>query len=77
MKIEREDLEWAVRENLLSAETAEQLWQAWLERKRNVPQFNFANVAYYFGALIIILSLGKIWAVGAFLSWQVFIYSSL
>ena len=58
MKIEREDLEWAVRENLLSAETAEQLWQAWLERKRNVPQFNFANVAYYFGALIIILGMG-------------------
>ncbi len=51
-------MEWAVRENLLSAETAEQLWQAWLERKRNVPQFNFANVAYYFGALIIILGMG-------------------
>ncbi len=57
MKIEREDLEWAVRENLIDAEVAERLWQGWLSRKRNVPQFNLANVAYYFGALIIIFGM--------------------
>ncbi|MBE7383287.1 MAG: DUF2157 domain-containing protein [Leptolyngbya sp. SIO1E4] len=54
MKIEREDLDWAVSKNLISAESAEQLWQAWQEHKKNVPQFNFVNVAYYFGALIVI-----------------------
>lgn len=57
MKIEREDLDWAVREEILSAETAENLWRAWQERQRNVPQFNFANVAYYFGALIVIFGM--------------------
>jgi len=57
MKIEREDLDWAVNQNLLEAEVAERLWHAWKERKGNVPQFNFANVAYYFGALIVIFGM--------------------
>ena len=57
MKIEREDLDWAVNEDLLNADVAERLWQAWQERKRNVPQFNFANVAYYFGAPIVIFGM--------------------
>ncbi|MGK7917910.1 MAG: DUF2157 domain-containing protein [Prochloraceae cyanobacterium] len=54
MKIEREDLDWAVSENLIDAEAAERLWQAWRERKKNLPQFNFSNVAYYSGALVVI-----------------------
>ncbi|MEM8780867.1 MAG: DUF2157 domain-containing protein [Cyanobacteria bacterium P01_G01_bin.49] len=57
MKIERDDLDWAVNEDLISADVAERLWQAWQERKRNVPQFNLANVAYYFGALIVIFGM--------------------
>ncbi len=54
MKIERDDLDWAISENLIDAEVAENLWQACRERKKNIPQFNFVNVAYYFGALIVI-----------------------
>jgi hypothetical protein len=57
MKIEREDLDWAVNEDLIDADVAERLWQAWQERKRHVPQFNFVNVAYYFGALIVIFGM--------------------
>jgi hypothetical protein len=57
MNIQREDLAWAVQENLIDAATAEALWQRWQERKRNTPQFNFANVAYYFGALIVIFGM--------------------
>ena len=46
MNIHREDLDWAIQENLIDATTAEKLWQGWSDRKRNAPQFNFANVAY-------------------------------
>ncbi|MEM9217108.1 MAG: hypothetical protein AAGD25_22530 [Cyanobacteria bacterium P01_F01_bin.150] len=41
-------------------------WQAWNERKKNVPQFNFTNVAYYFGALIIIAGMSLLMA----LAWE-------
>jgi hypothetical protein len=57
MKIEREDLDWAVDEDLIDANVAEQLWQAWLVRKQHVPKFDFANVSYYFGALIVIFGM--------------------
>jgi hypothetical protein len=57
MKIERTDLDWAVGEGLLTADVATQLWQAWQARKQHTPQFNAANVAYYFGALIVILGM--------------------
>jgi len=54
MNISKEDLNWAVSANLLDPEQAESLWQAWVERHRDRPQFNAANVAYYFGALLIL-----------------------
>jgi hypothetical protein len=57
MKIEREDLDWAVGKDLIDVNVAEQLWQAWLVRKQHVPKFDFANVAYYFGALIVIVGM--------------------
>jgi hypothetical protein len=57
MKIEREDMDWAINEDLIDADVAERLWQAWQERKQHVPKFNFANVAYYFGALIVIFGM--------------------
>ncbi|AFY73509.1 putative membrane protein (DUF2157) [Synechococcus sp. PCC 7502] len=57
MKIEREDLDWAINDDLIDADIAEQLWQGWQERKRHIPQFNFANVAYYFGALVVIFGM--------------------
>jgi hypothetical protein len=58
MRIDRSDLDWAVSQDLIQAETATRLWQAWQERKKNIPQFNLTNVFYYFGALIIIAGMG-------------------
>ncbi len=57
MKISKEDLNWAVSANLLNPDQAEALWQAWVERHRARPQFNLANVAYYFGALQILFGM--------------------
>ncbi|MFM2380049.1 MAG: hypothetical protein RLZZ143_2629 [Cyanobacteriota bacterium] len=63
MRLEREDFDWAVQQNLITASQAENLWTAFLSRypqedEVNRPRFNFANVAYYFGALIVISALG-------------------
>jgi len=63
MRLEREDFDWAVQQNLITASQAENLWTAFLSRypqedEVNRPRFNFANVSYYFGALIVISALG-------------------
>ena len=63
MRLEREDFDWAVQQNLITASQAENLWTAFISRypqedEVNRPRFNFANVAYYFGALIVISALG-------------------
>lgn len=54
MKIYQEDLDWAVSQGLITAEQANALWNALLMRNSERPQFNFANVTFYFGALIVI-----------------------
>ncbi|MBD2597146.1 DUF2157 domain-containing protein [Nostoc sp. MBR 210] len=54
MKIYREDLDWAVSQGLITAEQANALWNALSMRNSERPQFNFVNVSYYFGALIVI-----------------------
>lgn len=61
------DLTWAVKAGLISAEQAETLWQAWCQQHRNTDgsdpdsspplRFDFANVAFYFGALIVIAAM--------------------
>jgi Predicted membrane protein (DUF2157) len=64
MKLEREDLDWAAREGIITSQQSEELWNALTQRYqdtddyRNRPRFNFANFAYYFGALIVILAMG-------------------
>jgi hypothetical protein len=66
MRIERDDLSWAVGEGLLSEAQAEALWAA-LERRQvgppseaaaARPPFDFVHVAYYFGALLVIGAMG-------------------
>ena len=65
MEVDREDFDWAVSEGLISPEQAELLWQA-LSRRAiappdstpHQPRFDFANVAYYCGALIVISAMG-------------------
>jgi hypothetical protein len=54
MKIDREDFRWAATQGLITSEQAEALWEALSNRISDRPRFDFANVAYYFGALIII-----------------------
>lgn len=64
MKLEREDLDWATKEGIITSQQSEELWNALTQRYqdtddyRNRPRFNFANFAYYFGALIVILAMG-------------------
>jgi hypothetical protein len=64
MNLERQDLDWAAREQIITPQQAEELWNALSERYqdsddyRNRPRFNFANFAYYFGALIVISAMG-------------------
>ncbi|MEH1891924.1 MAG: DUF2157 domain-containing protein [Nostoc sp.] len=54
MKIYKEDLQSAASQGLISPEQVDALWDALSERNSDRPQFNFANVAFYFGALIVI-----------------------
>ncbi|MCT7982282.1 hypothetical protein NG796_03135 [Laspinema sp. A4] len=68
MKIVKKDIDWAVSEGILSAEQAESLWNALQKRTSNRPQFNFANVAYYFGAFIVLS--GMSWFMS--LAWEEF-----
>ncbi len=71
MEIEQADLDLAVDHGHLTQEQAEQLWQFWLTQKSatdfqnrttsptaNSVRFDVANVAYYFGALIVIAAMG-------------------
>jgi hypothetical protein len=61
------DLDWAVQANLITAEQAEVLWQTWKDHQHQctevAPQttpplrFDFANVAFYFGALIVMAAM--------------------
>ncbi|MCT7971320.1 DUF2157 domain-containing protein [Laspinema olomoucense] len=68
MKIFKKDIDWAVSEGILSSEQGESLWNALQKRTSNRPQFNFANVAYYFGAFIVLS--GMTWFMT--LAWEQF-----
>ncbi|AFY80221.1 DUF2157 domain-containing protein [Oscillatoria acuminata] len=68
MKIVKKDIDSAVLEGILSAEQGESFWNALQKRSSNRPQFNFANVAYYFGAFIVLS--GMTWFMS--LAWQEF-----
>ncbi|MEB3160009.1 MAG: DUF2157 domain-containing protein, partial [Synechocystis sp.] len=67
MDITKADLDWAVQAGHLTPDQAETLWQAWCEQKSDQPplnteaspplRFDFANVAFYFGALIVIAAM--------------------
>lgn len=68
MKIFKEDVDWVVSRGIITPEQGEELWNALEERASNRPQFNAANVAYYFGALIVIS--GMTWFMN--LTWEQF-----
>lgn len=79
MKVFKEDFDWAASRGLITPEQSDALWEALSERISDRPQFNFANVAYYFGALIVISAMS--WFMT--LAWEsfggggIFIISSL
>jgi hypothetical protein len=57
MKTTKKDLEWAVEQDIISSEQADALWTAWEKRDADKPRFDFAHVAYYIGALIVIIAM--------------------
>lgn len=58
MKITREDLDSAVKEGVLGADQAAALWSR-LERPNSPRQsLDFAHLAYYFGALVVMSAMG-------------------
>jgi hypothetical protein len=57
MRITRNDLDWAAGRGIISADQSRTLWQA-LEERGSQAAFDFANVAYYFGAMIAIGAMG-------------------
>ncbi len=65
MKISKSDLTRAATEGVITAEQAERLWTA-LERDPSVAasKFDIANVAYYFGALVVMSALGWLMNLG-------------
>jgi hypothetical protein len=58
MNVLKDDFDWAVSQGIISQEQADQLWQALSDRMGDRPRFGVANVAYYFGALIVIGAMG-------------------
>ncbi len=54
MRIEEDDLEWAVSKGVIGRLQADALWQALSERAIARPHFGLIVVLYYFGALLVI-----------------------
>ena len=57
MKVSRSEFDRAAA-GVVSEERAEALWGALLEGERVRPRFDLPNVAYYFGALVVISAMG-------------------
>lgn len=66
MNLSKEDLNWAAREGVISTEQADHLWQKLWERDTSSTRskFDVANVAYYFGALIVMSAMGWLMNLG-------------
>lgn len=54
MRVSRKDFEWAASRGVISPAQAEGLWRALEGRGSGRPRFDLPNVAYYFGALVVI-----------------------
>jgi hypothetical protein len=66
MNVSKEDLAWAAKEGVISAEQADHLWQRLREHDTGATKskFDVANVAYYFGALIVMSAMGWLMNLG-------------
>src|SRR5881394_1118484 len=74
MQIERDDLDAAVKKQILAVEQAAALWRFLDERSPSRARFTGLNVAYYFGALVVIAAMGWLMTLGfqALGPWAVF-----
>src|ERR1700747_3150609 len=71
MDLGEEDFLWAVEKELISREQAEQLWKAFQSRTEGrapKPKFDGVHVAYYFGAVLVMLAMGTFMTLG----WEAF-----
>jgi hypothetical protein len=64
MNVERGDLDEAVRRGLLEAGQTEALWRFFAERHPAKARFTGLNVAYFFGALVVIAAMGWLMTLG-------------
>jgi hypothetical protein len=74
MEIERADLDEAATRQIISADQAGALWKHLEERHPARARFTGLNVAYYFGALVVISAMGWLMTLGfqALGPWAVF-----
>ena len=64
MDLSREDFKWAADRGVITAEQADELWNAFLNRSSGRSSFDLAHLAYYFGALIVISAMGWFMTLG-------------
>ncbi|EIJ43171.1 putative membrane protein (DUF2157) [Beggiatoa alba B18LD] len=66
MQISQQDITEAVRQGIIDARQADNLWQFLTSRPQLQPQFTFANIAYYLGAFLVLCAmawfLSQAWA---------------
>ncbi|BCS89332.1 DUF2157 domain-containing protein [Pseudodesulfovibrio sediminis] len=65
MKYTNKDLDWAVEKQIIAAETRDDLVAAFVKKNEHKPSLSFANVFFYLGGLIVIMSMtmfvGSVW----------------
>jgi hypothetical protein len=62
IRVTKADLEWAASEGLVSGKQADDLWSSLAARAAKNPGFGFATLAWYSGAIIVMLAMG--WFMG-------------
>ncbi|BCS89335.1 DUF2157 domain-containing protein [Pseudodesulfovibrio sediminis] len=65
MKFTNKDLDWAVEKQIIAAETRDDLVAAFAKKYEHKPSLSFANILFYLGGFIIIMSMtmsvGSVW----------------
>ncbi|MCC7531250.1 MAG: DUF2157 domain-containing protein [Candidatus Melainabacteria bacterium] len=57
LTVDRNDLEWAAGEGLISQPQVGQLWDALLKRHAERPQFDLAHLFWYAGAVLVLIAM--------------------
>ncbi len=57
LTVDKNDLEWAAGEGLISQPQAGQLWDALLKRSSERPQFDLAHLFWYAGAVLVLIAM--------------------